>query len=149
MPKKKPFRRRKGFFTVEIYAKKHENYLIFYINVHSSMRSGMVITLRNVVSSVVLTAVSRSPSNISANVSESEADGIAVTIYAVIATERSSPGKSLKSAKLTANAASGDTTSLMRQVTYTLTSVKSEANFTSARRIPRIIIDSGNVMSAR
>ena len=109
---------------------------------HSSMRSGMVITLRNVVSSVVLTAVSRSPSNISANVSESEADGIAVTIYAVIATERSSPGKSLKSAKPTANAASGDTTSLMRQVTYTLTSVKSEANFTSARRIPRIIIDS-------
>ena len=63
MPKKKPFRCRKGFFTVEIYAKKHENYLIFYINVHSSMRSGMVITLRNVVSSVVLTAVSRSPSN--------------------------------------------------------------------------------------
>ena len=149
MPKKKPFRRRKGFLRLKYMRKNTRITLFFYINVHSSMRSGMVITLRNVVSSVVLTAVSRSPSNISANVSESEADGIAVTIYAVIATERSSPGKSFKSAKPTANAASGDTTSLMRQVTYTLTSVKSEANFTSARRIPRIIIDSGNVMSAR
>lgn len=50
------------------------------IKLQSSIKSGMVITLKIVVRMVVLTAVALSPSNISANVSVSDAEGMAITM---------------------------------------------------------------------
>lgn len=50
------------------------------MKLHNSIKSGIVITLKRVVRIVVLTAVALSPSNISANVKVSDAEGIAMTM---------------------------------------------------------------------